>query len=83
MDLFDFSSVELLDRVRMIGKVPCFIPLIGFIHQNWNARISLTYMLDGNSSLGCIVTVSSRQVHFDNDLVICGYHVKLGIPSAL
>lgn len=26
MDLFDFSSVELLDRVRMIGKVPWFYP---------------------------------------------------------
>lgn len=82
MDLFDFSSVELLDRVRMIGKVPWFYPP----HRLYPSKLERPDIAHLYARwkffLGCIVTVSSRQVHFDNDLVICGYHVKLCVPSS-
>ena len=59
-----------------------FISFIRFVHYNWNTFKFVSYLFDGYSSLRWVMTVSSGQMHFDNDLVICGYHVKLGIPAA-
>lgn len=67
---------------KWLAEFSGFVTLIGSIHQNWNAWIAVAYVFNWDSSLWCIVAVSSGQVHFDNDLVICGYHVKLGVPSA-
>ena len=58
-----------------------FVTFVGSIHQNRNTRIAAAYVFDWNSPLRGVVTVSTGQVHLDNDLVICGYHVKLGVPS--
>ena len=72
-DLSDFSLAELSG----------FVTFISSIHQNRNSQISIAYLFDWDSSLWCVVAVFSGQVHLDNNLVICGYHVKLGVPSAL
>ena len=67
---------------KRLVEFSCFVTFIGSVHQIRNSRIFISYVFDWDSSLRCIVTISSGQVHFNNDLVICGYHVKLGIPSA-
>ena len=65
-----------------LAKVSCFVSFVGSVHQNRNSQIIIAYVFNRDSSLRCVVTVSSGQVHLDNDLVICGYHVKLGVPSS-
>ena len=64
------------------SKLTSFIALICSIHKHRDSFIRISYAAYRISSLWCIVAISGRKMDFYNILVICGYHVKLGVPTA-
>jgi len=59
------------------------VALVSLVHQQWHALIVFADGFYGFPPLGSVVALPARQAHLNEDLVICGYHMKLGAPSAL
>lgn len=59
------------------------VALVRLVHQQRHALIVPADGLYGFPSLGGVVALPARQVHLDDNLIIRGYHMKLGVPAAL
>lgn len=68
-------------RIRF-SKTASFIAFISPVHKKRHTFISISYFFDRHSSFWSVMNVSALGVHFIDCLVICGYHVKLGIPAS-
>lgn len=69
-------------RIRW-SKRSRLITLICSVHKKRNTFKFIAYFFNWHTSFRRVVFVSSWQVHFNDCLVICGYHVKLAVPSSL
>ena len=64
------------------GQRASLITFVCSIHQKRNAIEVFADCCYWDSPFGGVVTNSAGQVNFNDDLIICGYHMKLGVPSA-
>ncbi len=68
-------------RIRF-SKTASLIAFISPVHKKRHTFINISYFFDRHSSFWSVMNVSALEVHFNDCLVICGYHVKLGIPAS-
>ena len=59
------------------------VALISLVHEQWYACIVFANGFYGFPPLGSVVALPARQVHLNDNLIIRGYHMKLGVPAAL
>lgn len=65
-----------------LAEPPRPVALVGAVHQDRDAREARTDPPYRDPPLGGVVDVARGKVQLDDFLVICGYHVKLGVPSS-
>lgn len=65
-----------------LAEPPCPVALVSAVHQDGDAGEARAHLPYRDHPFGGVVGVSGGKVQLDDFLVICGHHVKLGVPAS-